>query len=221
MGELVQFVTPIHKSTNRVYIDRMIDEKVHCMLKAKKYGADYWDGNRRYGYGGYKYIPGWWEPVAKALISHYNLTNQSKVLDIGCGKAFLLYELKCLLPGLEVVGFDISTHAISCAKSEIQDSLFFHQAQEPYPYPDKYFNLVISLGCFHNLRVFELEATLENVERVGQSAYIMVESYRNEQELFNLQCWALTCETFFDNEEWIWLYNQFGYSGDYEFIYFE
>ncbi len=49
----------------------------------------------------------------------------------------------------------------------------------------------------------------------------MLESYRNEQELFNLQCWALTCESFFDTAEWIWIYKRFGYSGDYEFIYFE
>ena len=98
MGELVQFVTPLHQATSRSYIDRMVDDKVHCMLKAKEYESDYWDGNRRYGYGGYKYVAGWWKPVAEALIEKYNLTNVSSVLDVGCGKAFLLYELKLLLP---------------------------------------------------------------------------------------------------------------------------
>ena len=84
-----------------------------------------------------------------------------------------------------------------------------------------HFDLVISLGCFHNLRVFELEKAIKEVQRVRKQAYIMVESYRNERELFNLECWALTCESFFDREEWIWLYNLFGFKGDYEFIYFE
>jgi hypothetical protein len=56
---------------------------------------------------------------------------------------------------------------------------------------------------------------------MGKNKYIMVESYRNERELFNLQCWALTAESFFDTAEWIWIYNHFGYTGDYEFIYFE
>ncbi len=221
MGELVQFVTPLHQATSRSYIDRMVDDKVHCMLKAKEYESDYWDGHRRYGYGGYKYMTGWWKPVAEALIEKYNLTNVSSVLDVGCGKAFLLYELKLLLPELRVEGFDISQHGLASAKEEIRDSLFSHRAQEPYPYDDNAFDLVISLGCFHNLRIFELETALAEVERVGRQGYVMLESYRTELEQFNLQCWALTCESFFDSKEWCWIYEHFGYTGDYEFIYFE
>ena len=221
MGELVQFVTPLHQATSRSYIDRMVDDKVHCMLKAKEYESDYWDGHRRYGYGGYKYMAGWWKPVAEALIEKYNLTNVSSVLDVGCGKAFLLYELKLLLPELRVEGFAISQHGLASATEEIRDSLFSHRAQEPYPYDDNTFDLVISLGCFHNLRIFELETALAEVERVGRQGYVMLESYRNELEQFNLQCWALTCESFFDSKEWCWIYEHFGYTGDYEFIYFE
>ncbi len=221
MGELVQFVTPLHQATSRSYIDRMVDDKVHCMLKAKEYESDYWDGHRRYGYGGYKYIAGWWKPVAEALIENYKLTNGSSVLDVGCGKAFLLHELKLLLPELKVEGFDISQHGLSRAKEEIRDSLFSHRAQDPYPYDDNRFDLVISLGCFHNLRIFELETALAEVQRVGKQGYVMLESYRNELEQFNLQCWALTCESFFDTKEWCWIYEHFGYTGDYEFIYFE
>ncbi len=221
MGELVRFVTRLHQATSRAYIDRMMADKVHCMLKAKEYEADYWDGDRRFGYGGYKYMAGRWKPVAEALIEKYKLTNQSSVLDVGCGKAFLLYEMRLLLPKLRVAGFDISEYGLANAKEDIRDSLFIHRAQEPYPYEDKEFDLVISLGCFHNLRIFELETALAEVERVGKRGYVMLESYRNEQELFNLQCWALTCESFFDHEEWRWIYKHFGYTGDYEFIYFE
>ena len=221
MGKFVNYVTPLHKATSRAYIDRMVDDKVHCMLKAKEYEADYWDGDRRYGYGGYKFMPGRWKPVAEALIKNYDLTNDSSVLDVGCGKGFLLYEMKLLLPGLKVAGFDISKHGLGNAKEEIKDALFIHRAQDPYPYKDNEFDLVISLGCIHNLRIFELEIALKEIERVAQQGYIMMESYRDEQELFNLQCWALTCESFFDNEEWVWIYKKFGYKGDYEFIYFE
>ena len=88
-------------------------------------------------------------------------------------------------------------------------------------FEDKQFDLAISLGCFHNLKIFELNIALKEMERVAKNGYLMLESYRSEQELFNLQCWALTCESFFEKEEWIWIYNNFGYSGDYEFIYFE
>ena len=191
------------------------------MLKAKEYETDSWDGNRRYGYGGYKYIPGRWKPVADALIKNYNLTNESRVLDVGCGKGYLLHEMKLLLPDLTISGFDISNHCITFAKEEIKEHLFIHRAQDPFPFKDNYFDLVISLGSIHNLRIFELKSALKEIERVGQQGYIMIESYRNEQEQFNLQCWALTCESFFDNEEWPWIFNHFGYGGDYEFIFFE
>ena len=199
----------------------MVDDKIKCMLKAKEYEFDYWDGDRRFGYGGYKYIEDRWRPAAEELIKNYNLNNNSSILDVGCGKAFLLYEMKKILPGLSVYGFDISKHGINSAKDEIKENLFIHKAQNDYPFENNQFDLVISLGCFHNLRVFELEKAIKEVQRVGKQAYIMVESYRNETELFNLECWALTCESFFDREEWIWLYDHFGFKGDYEFIYFE
>ena len=133
----------------------------------------------------------------------------------------MLYELNLLLPELRVEGFDISQHGLASAKEEIRSSLFSHRAQDSYPYEDDTFDLVISLGCFHNLRIFELETALAEVERVGKQGYVMLESYRNELEQFNLQCWALTCESFFDSKEWCWIYDHFGYTGDYEFIYFE
>ncbi len=221
MGRLLDIVTPLHQATKRDYVARMMDEKVHCMLKAKEYEADYWDGDRRYGYGGYKYMPGRWKPVAEALIDIYGLKNGDKVLDVGCGKAYLLYEMKLLLPELEVTGFDISKHGLADAKDEVKDNLFLYRSQDEYPFGDNHFDLVISLGCLHNLRLFELATALKEIERVGKQGYIMLESYRNELELFNLQCWALTAESFLDTAEWIWLYNHSGYTGDYEFIYME
>ena len=221
MKKLLNIVTPLHKSTSRDYLARMNDDKVHCMLKAKEYEGDYWDGDRRYGYGGYKFLPGRWKPVAEALIENYKLSNDSSILDVGCGKGFLLYAMNQLLPGLNIAGFDVSKHGLEHAKEEVKNFLFNHRAQDPYPYKDNEFDLVISLGCVHNLRIFELETALKEIERVGRQGYIMMESYRNELEQFNVQCWALTCESFFDHEEWSWLFDHFGYTGDYEFIYFE
>jgi SAM-dependent methyltransferase len=221
MGRLLNIVTPLHKATKRDYLARMVDDKVHCMMKAKEYEFDYWDGDRRYGYGGYKFIEGRWKPVAQALIDIYGLTNESKILDVGCGKAFLLYEIKKLLPGIQLAGFDISKHGLESAKDEIKPYLYRYRAQDRYAYGDKHFDLVISLGTFHNLRLFELHTALQEVERVGKNTYVMVEGYRNELEQFNLECWALTAEQILHTSEWIWLYEHFGYTGDYEFIYFE
>jgi ubiquinone/menaquinone biosynthesis C-methylase UbiE len=198
----------------------MIDDKVHCMVKAKEYEFDYWDGDRRYGYGGYKY-DGRWKVAAERIIDQYKLGPTARILDVGCGKAHLLHELKLLLPQSEVSGFDISQHGLADAPEAIKPFLFRYRAQDKYPFGDDQFDLVISLGCLHNLRVFELQTAVSEIQRVGKQKYIMLESYRSELELFNLECWALTCESFFDTAEWIWLYRHFGYTGDYEFIYFE
>ncbi len=221
MGMLVNVVTPLHRQTSRDYLARMVDDKIACMCKAKTYGADYWDGDRRYGYGGYRYLPGHWKPVAQALVERYGLQASSRVLDVGCGKGYLLYELQDLVPGITLTGFDISEYALQCQHSGFTGKLFNYRAQDIYPFDDQTFDLVISLGVLHNLRLFDLKTALQEIERVGRQKYVMVESYRNEREMFNLECWALTAETLLEVEEWIWLYNEWGYTGDYEFIFFE
>ena len=204
MGKLINIVTKLHNKTKRDYLARMLDNKTECMKIAKKYQKDYWDGQRRFGYGGYKYIPGRWNKVAKDLIEIYKLKPGSKILDVGCGKGFLLYEMKLLEPNLDICGFDMSKYAIKNAKKEIKRNLFVHKAQDPYAFKNKEFDLVFSLGTLHNLNLPHLKFTLSEIERVGKKKYIMVESYKNEKELFNLQCWALTCNIFFNNKEWIW-----------------
>ena len=221
MGKLVNFVNTLHSSTKRNYVDRMINEKTICMVEAKKYDKNYWDGDRKFGYGGYKYIPNRWKPVAESLIKTYKLKENSKLLDVGCGKGFLLYEIKKILPKIEIKGIDFSNYAIQNSKPEIKKYLSKKKAQDKFEYKDKYFDLVISIGCLHNLEIFDLNKSLNEIQRVSKNSYILVESFRNEEELFNLQCWALTCQSFFNTHEWVWLFNKFGYTGDYEFIYFE
>lgn len=221
MRKLVDFVTSLHKSTSRNYIDRMKDEKAKCMAVAKKYDFDYWDGDRRFGYGGYKYIEGRWKPVAEKLINNYKLDNSSSVLDIGCGKAFLLHELKLILPGIKIVGTEISNYAIENAKEEVKNDLILQAAEKKYPFKNNEFDLAISLNCFHNLQIFDLEIALKEMQRVSKNKYLLVESFRNDLELFNLECWALTCQSFFTPEEWLYIYDKNDFDGDYEFIYFE
>ena len=217
----LNFLSSNHISTKRNYLERMNNSKINCMKESKKYDQKYWDGNRKFGYGGYKYIPNRWTNVAKKIIKKFNLNNKSKILDVGCGKGFLLYEIKNLLPLINVIGFDASSYAIKNAKKEIKQYLFKHKAEKKYPFRDNYFDLAISFGCFHNLEINDLKYALGEIKRVSKKTHIMVESYRNETELFNLQCWALTCESFFSKKEWKWLFDQFDYNRHYEFIYFE
>lgn len=221
MKKNIKLITSLHKSTNRNYKKRMNDNKVHYMNIAKKYDKNYWDGSRKSGYGGYKYIPNYWLSTAKKIIKLYKLNNNSKLLDVGCGKAFLLFEIKKLLPKIKIVGFDISKYAISKTPKLIKKNIFYKDAGSKYNYKKNYFDLVISFGCIHNLELNKLLICLKEIERVGKKKFIMTESYRNNKELFNLQCWALTCESFFSVREWIWIFNQTKYKGDYEFIFFE
>ena len=218
---LQNFVTPLHTSTKRDYVARVVEhDKAECATVAKQFGMDYWDGERHYGFGGYKY-DGRWRPVAKAMAEHYNLKAGDKVLDVGCGKAFLIYELTQEVPGLEVAGIDISVYGIENAKEEVKPFLKVANATD-LPFEDDTFDLVISLGTLHNLYIYDLRKAVKEVQRVGKKdRYIAVESYRNESEKANLLYWQLTCESFYTPTEWEWFYDDCGYKGDFEYIYFE
>jgi ubiquinone/menaquinone biosynthesis C-methylase UbiE len=220
MKEL-NIITSLHTKTKRNYIERMISKKVECMTISKKYGYDYWDGNRKFGYGGYKYIPGRWEQVAKKFIKKYKLDNHSKILDLGCGKGFLLFEIKKILPKISITGIDFSNYGLKNSKREISQFLFKADLRKKLKFKTKEFDFVFSINTLHNLEINYLIQAIKEIQRVGKKHFICSESYRNEKELFNLQCWALTCESFFSKKEWVWLLKSNKYTGDYEFIYFE
>lgn len=220
-GKKRNFVSKKHYKVKRDYLHRMINEKIKCMKVAKKYEFDYWDGDRKYGYGGYKFIEGYHREVAIKFIKNYKLTNNSSVLDLGCGKGFLMYEIKKILKNIKITGLDISKYAKKYAKKEIKKNILTKNIKKKLSYPDKTFDLVISINTLHNLKLNDLETSLKEIERVGKSKYICIESYRNEKEQFNLQCWALTAETLIDINSWKWMFNKAKYSGDYEFIFFK
>lgn len=217
----IDFVSELHKSTKRDYVARVTSaDKAECAKVAKQYGYDYWNGDRKYGYGGYRY-DGRWKVVAQKIAEYYQLKSGQKVLDVGCGMAHLLYELTQVVPGLAVNGIDISKYALEHAKEEIRDKLRYGQAQD-IPFHDNEFDLVISLATLHNLKVYDLKKAIEEIQRVSKgNSYIMVESFRNEREEVNMLYWQLTCASFYSVDEWEWLYREWGYEGDYSFIYFE
>lgn len=219
----IDFMSVLHKSTKRDYLARVNQAeypKNKAAELAKQWGYDYWDGDRRICYGGYSYIEGRWEKVARALAEHYKIKPGDKILDVGCGKGFLLYDFMKVVPGVEVYGLDISEYAISHAKEGVKEHIKIGNATD-LPYPDKYFDLVISMTTLHNLHNYDLEKALREIERVGKSKYICVESYRNEIEKMNLLYWQVTCEAFCTPEEWDWWFKLTNYTGDYSFIYFE
>ena len=217
----IDFIQTLSASTKRDYVQRVVEyDKADCAVVAKQWGFDYWDGDRRYGFGGYRY-DGRWRKVAEEMVRHYGIKAGDRILDVGCGKAHLLYEFTQVVPGVEVRGVDVSTYGIEHAKEEVRPFLQVADATS-LPFADKSFDFVLSLATFHNLRIDGLFQALREVERVGRGAkYVMVESWRTEREKANMLYWQLTCESFYPVESWEWIFGQTGYSGDYGFIYFE
>ncbi|SRR6266446_1882791 len=217
----LDFISGIHKATKRDYVQRVVEyDKAECATVSKKFGQEYFDGDRRYGYGGYKY-DGRWVPFAQRLIAHYGLKPGDRVLDIGCGKGFLVHDFMHELPGLEVAGLDVSDYAIANAMEDVKPFLRVGNATE-LPYPDKSFDLVVSLNTLHNLYLPGLFQALREIERVGRRhKFIVMDSYRTEREKVNLMYWQLTCECFFTPAEWEWIFQQAGYEGDWDFVCFE
>ena len=217
----VDFIERVHTSTKRDYVQRVVEhDKAECATVSKQFGWDYWDGDRRYGYGGY-YYDGRWRAVAESIAEHYKLKTDSNILDIGCGKGYLLYELTQVLPRATISGLDISSYAIENAKGEVKPSLQVGNAVE-LPYEDHSFDLVISINTLHNLYNFDLRRALVEIERVGiRNKYIVVDSYRTELEKMNLLYWQITCECFYTPQEWEWFFKESGYTGDYSYVFYE
>jgi protein-L-isoaspartate(D-aspartate) O-methyltransferase len=220
----IDLMSAVHKSTKRDYLARVNDPdfpKAKAAALAKKWGFDYWDGDRKICYGGYRYMEGRWEKVARAMVEHYGIKPGDKILDIGCGKGFLLYDFTKVVPGLELHGIDISEYAIENAKEEIKDRLRVGNATS-LPFEDNYFDFVFSITTLHNLHCYDLDKALREIQRVGKkNKYICVESYRTEEEKANLLYWQVTCEAFNTPEEWEWWFKHTGYTGDHSLIYFE
>ena len=166
----INFMADLHKSTKRDYLARVNDidyPKAKAAQLAKKFDFDYWDGDRRICYGGYKYMEGRWENVARKMADYYKLNSNSRVLDIGCGKGYLMYDFTKILPGIEVYGLDISNYAVKNCKEELKGKIVIGKASE-LPWPKDYFDLVISINTLHCLHSFDLFPALKEIERVSK-----------------------------------------------------
>jgi len=182
---------------------------------ARQFGKDFFDGDRKYGYGGYSYNPRFWTPVVPAFQKEYNLTEKSSVLDVGCGKGFMLYDFAKAIPGLFIKGIDISSYAIEHALDAMKPNLKVANATK-LPYEDNSFDLVISINTIHNLERNELAESLREIERVGRGhSFITVDAYRIEEERELMDAWNLTAKTYMHVDEWKKFFDEVGYTGDY------
>lgn len=182
---------------------------------ARQFGREFFDGDRRRGYGGYNYHPRFWQPVIPTFQKHFGLTAKSSVLDVGCGKGFMLHDLAALIPGISVKGIDISEYAIQNAIADMQPQVQVANAVS-LPFPDHSFDVVISITTVHNLARAECGQALREIERVGRGrAFVTVDAYRNDEEKELMLAWNLTAKTVMHVDEWKAFFREVGYTGDY------
>ena len=182
---------------------------------ARQFGKDFFDGDRKVGYGGFNYNARFWTPVIPTFKEHFGLDSKSSVLDAGCAKGFMLYDFTQVIPGIRVAGFDISSYAIETAKEEVKPFLRVADIQE-FPFEDKSFDVVISVTTVHNLDRAGVKRALKEIQRVQRKgAFITVDAYHDDEEKARMNAWNLTAKTVLHVDEWRELFDEVGYTGDY------
>jgi len=199
---------------------RPVDERARAITAehravARQFGKDYFDGDRLYGYGGYSYHPRFWQETVRRFRDFYDLAVDASVLDVGCAKGFMLHDFTMLMPGLTVAGIDVSAYALEHAKETVRSSLCVGSAAQ-LPWPDRSFDLVISINTIHNLAPEECKRALREIERVTRRhAFVTVDAWRTEEERARLLKWNITALTYMHVDDWRAFFAEVGYAGDF------
>jgi SAM-dependent methyltransferase len=204
-----------YPKTKRNVKDRGAEKTEGDRAIARKFGKDFFDGDRKVGYGGFYYNPRFWQPVIPTFRNHFNLSADSSVLDVGCAKGFMMHDMEELIPGITVKGIDISKYAI---EKTIEDMKPHVQVADTIalPFENSSFDIVISINTVHNLEKDECGEALQEIERVSRGkSFITVDAYRNDEEKKLMYAWNLTGRTIMHVDQWKKLFEEVGYTGDY------
>ncbi len=214
MGIEIDLLAKYPKS-NRNVDERGLEKTDKDREIARRFGKEFFDGDRRNGYGGFNYNSKFWEPVVPDFQKYFSLNSKSSVLDVGCAKGFMIYDISKLIPGITVKGIDISDYAIENAILEVKDKVQVADAKN-LPFEDNSFDVVISINTVHNLEIDECGIALREIERVSRGkSFITVDAFRNEQEKERMFAWNLTGRTIMSTRDWKILFDKVGYTGDY------
>lgn len=197
------------RSNQEMYVEQLLLER------ARRFDKEYFDGDRLYGYGGYHYHPRFWTKTVKRLRDHYNLPDNAAILDVGCAKGFMMYDFKKLMPNITIAGVDISQYACDHAMEEMKPFIKVANAKN-LPYPDRSFDLVISISTIDHLPLEGCKQALQEIQRVSRKhAFITVHAWRTAAERELLLKWNITALTCMHVNDWQKLFTELGYKGDY------
>ena len=213
MGKEIDLLGSLPKT--RRNIEKRAEAKGEALIAiSRQYGQEYWDGDRKYGYGGYRY-DGRWRSVARDMIAHFGLKPGMRVLDVGCGKGFLVKDLMLECPGLEAFGLDISHYALMHCEKEVIGRLHLGSA-DSMPFPDGSFDCVVSLNTIHNFTRDGAVLAMREIQRLsGGRAFVQVDSYRTPEEKEIAVTWIITARFHDYPDGWLKVYAEAGYTGDY------
>ena len=214
MGKEINLLANYPKSKRNVF-EREEQKSEKSRIIARKFGKDFFDGDRNNGYGGFTYNPKFWQPVIPDFVRYWGLSSKSSVLDVGCAKGFMLYDMSQLIPGIKLQGIDVSDYAINNAMPEIRKLVQIADAKK-IPFPDNSFDVVISINTVHNLGRVECAEALREITRVSKKySFITVDAYRNDEEKKKMNAWNLTAKTVMSVGDWKLFFKEVGYNGDY------
>ena len=214
MGKEINLLANYPKSKRNVF-EREEQKSEKSRIIARKFGKDFFDGDRNNGYGGFTYNPKFWQPVIPDFVRYWGLSSKSSVLDVGCAKGFMLYDMSQLIPGIKLQGIDVSDYAINNSMSEIRKLVQIADAKK-IPFPDNSFDVVISINTVHNLGRVECAEALREITRVSKKySFITVDAYRNDEEKKKMNAWNLTAKTVMSVGDWKLFFKEVGYNGDY------
>jgi SAM-dependent methyltransferase len=204
-----------YPQSNRPIKERgnLITEKDRA--KARKFDIEYFDGDRLTGYGGYNYNPRFWTDTVSYMVKYYGLSNNSKILDVGCAKGYMMYDLSLLIPGAEIKGLDISSYAKENSLVEMKENITVGNANN-LPFEDNYFDLVIAINTLHNLPLIDCKEAFREIKRVTKHhSFVMNDAWNDDKGKESMLNWNLTALTYMSCEDWKKLFAEVGYEGDY------
>jgi len=214
MGKEIDLLVNYPK-TRRNLEERIAFKTDSDRIVARKFGQEFFDGERNHGYGGFNYFPKFWQPVVPTFQRHWELDYNSSILDVGCAKGFMMHDLSELIPGITVKGIDISEYAIDNAIDNMKPHVQVACATK-LPFANKSFDVTISINTVHNLEREQCAKALQEIERVSRKgSFITVDAYRNKEEKERMYAWNLTAKTIMSVEEWVQFFKEIGYTGDY------
>lgn len=102
----------------------------------------------------------------KVIKNFLKVSQQDKLLDVGCGTGLTTSCWKC-----KCYGIDPSKKLLEKAKTKYKDIIFRQASAEKIPFKDDFFDVVISVTAIQNFE--NIEKGLKEIKRIGKNKFVL------------------------------------------------